>query len=164
MRIIRLGLGVLGAVGILTVGTDAHAVIPYADGITPGQLRGIAWTPGDPWPIGYWEYLPSHYDDVPEGTLFPVLLSLGGIPSSNTSSHCPNGTPTCTVQNCGGDLVSNNGLCRALRRGATVPIFAGTWDDLTRPFLVFTPQNPVAPNSPEDYNAAQLDDLVIGVN
>src|SRR5690606_9109570 len=120
-----------------TVGT-ARAAIPYEAEITPGQLRGIPWEPGDPWPAGYWEYLPSNYDEVPPDHRYPLLMTLGGIGTMDTPSTCPNGTEWCTVAQCQAQF---DGICRASGRGPAVEIRQGVWDEVARPFLVISMQN-----------------------
>ncbi len=151
--------GAVALAGVLLGGADAHAEIPYADGVTPGALRGIAIQADSPWPASYWEYLPSNFDDVPEDYLYPMIMTLGGIGTMDTGSVCPDLTETCTVAQCQ-SAPSIDGLCRVYRRGPAVEIRAGVWDDQERPFIVIQPQNRAPTNSAEDYDRDELDDLV----
>lgn len=139
-----------------TVGT-ARAAIPYEAEITPGQLRGIPWEPGDPWPAGYWEYLPSNYDEVPPDHRYPLLMTLGGIGTMDTPSTCPNGTEWCTVAQCQAQF---DGICRASGRGPAVEIRQGVWDEVARPFLVISMQNAAPTSSTVDYDPEVVDALV----
>jgi len=140
----------------LTVSTglalDAHAEIPYLDQITPGELRGIAWQPGDEWGYGYWEYLPTDFDDLGPDDRLPLLVFLAGIGEYDDVPSCPGGTDVCAASDCGAD-----GLCRNLQWGPQSLMRAGTWDDTTRPFIFISPQHPVAPFSVTDWDIDDLD-------
>ncbi|MEM6289612.1 MAG: hypothetical protein AAGA54_00045 [Myxococcota bacterium] len=138
--------------------TEARAEIPYADGITPGALRGIALQADSPWPASYWEYLPSNFNDVPEGHLYPMLMTLGGIGTMDNPSVCPDLAETCTVAEC--EAAGVDGLCRVYRRGPAVEIRQGVWNDELRPFIVIQPQNREPTNSSNNYDRDELDALV----
>ncbi len=147
------------ASALVLTSTEAAAEIPYADAITPGQLRGIALTVDSPWPASYWEYLPSNFETVPEDHLYPMLITLGGIGTMDNGSVCPDATPTCTVAQCEA-APSVDGLCRVYRRGPAVEMRQGVWDDEARPFIVIQPQNRAPTNSTQDYDRDELDALV----
>ncbi len=146
------------AVSLLAIATPAHAEIPYEDGITPGELRGIALTEDSPWPASYWEYLPADFDAKGD-TLYPMLMTLGGIGTMDTISVCPDLADTCTVADCEA-APSVDGICRVYRRGPAVEIQQGVWDDMERPFIVIQPQNREPTNSANDYDRDELDALV----
>lgn len=134
--------------------TPAHAVIPYDAQLTPGALRGIAHTPGDPWIYGYWEYLPAAFNPA-AGQEWPLVVFLPGIGEYDDVSSCPGGVDVCTAGACG-----NDGLCRNLTWGPQQLIRNGDWDDVLRPFIVISPQHPVPPGSQTPWNIATLDDFI----
>jgi hypothetical protein len=143
-----------GALAIgLGVSTPAGAVIPYDAQITPGELRGIAHAPGDPWLYGYWEYLPTNIEYA--DTLLPLLVFLPGVGEYDDVSSCPGGTDLCTPADCG-----NDGLCRNLTWGPQQLMAAGTWDDVTRPFIMVSPQHPVPPFATTGWDVDMLDDYL----
>lgn len=155
----RASRGALGASLLLlaTGGATARAAIPYEAEITPGALRGIAWEPGDPWPAGYMEYLPSNFDEVPPDHRYPLLLTLGGIGTMDDVSSCPGNADWCTVAQC---EASFDGVCRAYGRGPGVEIRQGVWDDVERPFLVISLQNSAPTSSSVDYDRDVIDAMV----
>ncbi|MBC8070904.1 MAG: hypothetical protein IAG13_21430, partial [Deltaproteobacteria bacterium] len=134
------------------VAFDASAAPPYEDELTPGELRGVAMTFGDPWRLGYWEYLPASYDDLGPGELLPLLVFLPGIGEYDDVSSCPGGTDVCSADACGGD-----GLCRNLSWGPQQHMRAGNWDDTTRPFIMVSPQNDVAPFTTNEWEVGELE-------
>lgn len=138
----------------LAAPSSAQAVIPYEDQITPGELRGIAYAPGDPWLYGYWEYLPADFDEYGPESL-PLLVFMPGVGEYDDVSSCPGGTDLCTAAACG-----NDGLCRNLTWGPQQLIRNGQWDDVLRPFVVVSPQHPVPPGSAIPWNIDQLDDYI----
>ncbi|MCR9164746.1 MAG: PKD domain-containing protein [Nannocystaceae bacterium] len=151
-------IGFAVGAALLAAAAPAHAEIPYAKGVTPGELRGIALTEDSPWPASYWEYIPSDFD--PDGdTLYPMLMTLGGIGTMDTVSVCPDLAQTCTVAQCEAEPAID-GLCRVYRRGPAVEIRQGVWDDMERPFIVIQPQNREPTFSAEDYDRDELDALV----
>ncbi len=154
--LVRAALLTVAACSLLA--TEAHAEIPYVDGITPGALRGIALQEDSPWPASYWEYLPSNFEEVPEGHLYPMLMTLGGIGTMDNVSVCPGFADTCTVPEC--EAAGVDGICRVYRRGPAVEIRQGVWDDEARPFIVIQPQNREPTNSANDYDRDELDTLV----
>lgn len=150
-------MGIVVGAALLSVAMPVRAEIPYAEGVTPGELRGIALTEDSPWPASYWEYLPADFD--PDGdTLYPMLMTLGGIGTMDTVSVCPDLADTCTVAECEA-APSIDGLCRVYRRGPAVEIRQGVWDDMERPFIVIQPQNREPTFSAEDYDRDELDAL-----
>lgn len=138
----------------LAVPSTARAVIPYEAQITPGELRGIAYAPGDPWLYGYWEYLPESFEEYGPGSL-PLLVFMPGVGEYDDVSSCPGGTDLCTAGACGSD-----GLCRNLTWGPQQLIRNGQWDDVLRPFIVISPQHPVPPFSSGPWNVDMLDDFM----
>ncbi|HWB79622.1 MAG TPA: hypothetical protein VG755_31885, partial [Nannocystaceae bacterium] len=144
-----LGLGIALSTGLAT---DASADPPYLDQITPGDLRGIAMTAGDPWVLGYWEYLPTNYDDLDPGELLPLLVFLPGIGEYDDDASCPGGTDVCAAGACGGD-----GLCHNLTWGPQQHMRVGAWDDVARPFIMVSPLNDVPNFSTTEWNVAELD-------
>ncbi|MEX1365593.1 MAG: hypothetical protein AB1Z98_20870 [Nannocystaceae bacterium] len=146
--------GVVAVVAGWLVPTPALAVIPYETLITPGQLRGIAHAPGDPWLYGYWEYLPESFEEYGPASL-PLLVFLPGIGEYDDVSSCPGGTDLCTAEDCG-----NDGLCRNLTWGPQQLMRLGQWDDVSRPFIMVSPQHPVPPFSTGQWNVDQLDDYL----
>ena len=132
--------------------TSARADPPYADQLTPGALRGIAYESGDAWELGYWEYLPSGFDDLADDELLPLLVFLPGIGEYDDVSSCPGGTDTCAADACGSD-----GLCRGLTWGPQLLIRNAQWDETLRPFIVVSPQNPVPPGSTTEWDLDRLD-------
>lgn len=155
----RRTLAWIAGVTVLGLSGQARADIPYADAITPGELRGIVRTDETAWPASYWEYLPSDFEDAPEDYLYPMLMTLGGIGTMDNISVCPGLTDTCTVAECEA-APSVDGLCRVYRRGPAVEIRQGVWDDVERPFIVIQPQNRAPTNSAQDYDRDELDALV----
>lgn len=150
-RSARIGwLGAALLFGAL-VPTQAQAVIPYDTLITPGQLRGIAYAPGDPWIYGYWEYLPTNFDEFAPDSL-PLLVFMAGIGEYDDVSSCPGGVDVCTNTDCGGD-----GLCRNLTWGPQQLMATGQWDDVLRPFIMVSPQHPIPPFTTQPWNVANLD-------
>jgi hypothetical protein len=131
---------------------EANAEIPYLDQLTPGELRGIAWQPGDEWGYGYWEYLPSNFDDLGPDERVPLLVFLAGIGEYDDVPACPGGVDVCAASDCG-----NDGLCRNLTWGPQSLMRAGNWDDTARPFIFISPQHPVAPFSVTDWDIEDLD-------
>jgi MYXO-CTERM domain-containing protein len=138
----------------LGVPASAQAVIPYEAEITPGALRGIAYAPGDPWLYGYWEYLPTSFD-VDAGVLWPLLVFMAGVGEYDDISSCPSGTDLCTPADCGSD-----GLCRNLTWGPQMLMDNGQWNELTRPFVMVSPQHPVPPFSAGEWDVDILDDYI----
>ncbi len=136
------------------LGAEARAEIPYLDQITPGELRGIARANGDAWPLGYWEYLPSDFDDLPPGELLPLLVFLPGIGEYDDVSSCPGNVDVCAASDCG-----NDGLCRNLSWGPQQLMRLNNWDDQTRPFVMVSPQNDVPPFSNIEWSMTELDDF-----
>jgi len=136
------------------VPSTARAAIPYDMQLTPGQLRGIAYSAGDPWLYGYWEYLPANYEEYAEGSM-PLLMFLPGIGEYDNISSCPGGADLCSPADCGGD-----GLCRNLTWGPQDLIQAGRWDDVQRPFIMVSPQHPVPTGSTGQWDVNRLDDFV----
>lgn len=134
--------------------TQALAVIPYEAQITPGQLRGIAQVPGDPWHYGYWEYLPENFEDAPADSM-PLLVFLPGIGEYDDVSSCPGGADICTADDCGDD-----GLCRNLTWGPQQLMQQDQWDDIQRPFIMVSPQHPVPPFTTAPWDLDTLDDFV----
>lgn len=137
----------------LLVPARAEAAIPYDTEITPGELRGIAYAPGDPWLYGYWEYLPTNFDEYAPGSL-PLLVFLPGIGEYDDVSSCPGGTDLCMASDCGSD-----GLCRNLTWGPQQLIRLGQWDDVLRPFIVISPQHQVPPFNSAPWDIDRLDDF-----
>lgn len=135
----------------LALPSQAQAVIPYDNLITPGQLRGIAHLPGDPWIYGYWEYLPANFEEFGPGSM-PLLVFLPGIGEYDDVSSCPGGMDICTPADCG-----NDGLCRNLTWGPQQLIAAGLWDDVLRPFIMVSPQHPIPPFTTAPWNVDDLD-------
>jgi MYXO-CTERM domain-containing protein len=151
MRTAWVGAALLVGLG---ASAPAWAVIPYEDQITPGELRGIAYAPGDPWLYGYWEYLPESFEEYGPQSL-PLLVFMPGVGEYDDVSSCPGGTDLCTPADCGGD-----GLCRNLTWGPQQLIANGQWDDVLRPFIVVSPQHPVPPGTAGPWNIDQLDDYL----
>ncbi len=137
-----------------SVATVAKAEIPYVDVLTPGELRGIARTDGDPWPLGYWEYLPSNFDELGDDELLPLLVFLPGIGEYDDVSSCPGNVDVCAASDCG-----NDGLCRNLSWGPQQLMRTNNWDDTLRPFIMISPQNDVPPFSQIQWDYDQLDDF-----
>lgn len=150
---------VAGLCTLLVAPSSADAAPPYAAEITPGELRGIAWQFGDPWPSGYWEYLPNDYNLVPPDFRYPMLMTLGGIGTTDDPSNCPGNANWCTVAECEAAPGDPDGICRVYRRGPAVEIRQGVWDDVQRPFIVIQPQNMGVTLSAQDYDRDVLDDL-----
>lgn len=96
----RLALVFAGSVGMVAVIGDAHAEIPYADQITPGELRGVAWDPGDEWVYGYWEYLPTTFDALGPDDRLPLLVFLPGIGEYDEDPACPGNADVCSADDC----------------------------------------------------------------
>ncbi len=130
----------------------ASADPPYSDQLTPGALRGITYDAGDPWALGYWEYLPSSYDSLGDDELLPLIVFLPGIGEYDDVSECPGGADVCADTDCG-----NDGLCRALSWGPQSLIRVDQWDDTLRPFIAVSPQNPVPPGSITEWDLDALD-------
>jgi len=145
-RMVWVGAALVTGLG---VSTPARAVIPYEDQITPGELRGIAYAPGDPWLYGYWEYLPTNFEEYDS---LPLLVFMAGVGEYDDVSSCPGGTDICTAAACGGD-----GLCRNLTWGPQQLIRDGQWDEVQRPFIVISPQHQVPPFTSGQWNLANLD-------
>jgi len=135
--------------------TEAKAEPPFVDQITPGQLRGISWAPGDPWLYGYWEYLPANYDDADPYDTYPLLVFLAGVGEYDDVPVCPGGADVCSADACGGD-----GLCRNLTWGPQQHIRDGNWDDTQRPFIMISPQHPIPPFTTQEWNVDNLDDFM----
>jgi len=138
--------------------TTAQAAPPYDAELTPGELRGIPWEAGDPWPAGFFEYLPQNYLEVPPDHRYPLLVTLGGIGTMDMPSTCPGNADWCTHAEC--EAAGVDGICRAYRRGPAVEIIQGVWDDTTRPFIVIQVQNFATTNSTTDYDRDVVDDMV----
>jgi hypothetical protein len=147
---------VVGAVLLAGAGAagSAKAEIPYLNQITPGELRGIAYAPGDPWVYGYWEYLPESFDEFGPQSL-PLLVFMAGVGEYDDVSSCPGGADLCTPAVCNGD-----GLCRNLAWGPQQLINNGQWNDVQRPFIMVSPQHPVPPYTSGPWNVDQLDDFM----
>lgn len=145
-------MGLASLVGLVVPATT-EAAIPYDAQLTPGALRGIAYAPGDPWLYGYWEYLPTDFDEADPPR--PLLVFLPGIGEYDDVSSCPGGTDVCTANGCDGD-----GLCRNLAWGPQQLIRTGGWDDVLRPFIVVSPQHPVPPGDTTEWDIDRLDDFV----
>lgn len=103
--------------------------------------------------FGYWEYLPAAYDEAESWPLFVFLSGIGenGVGTLDPTA-CANGPDT-----------AGNYLCRNLRHGPQNLLWrqlhegeTGLWDDVERPFVVISPQNP-APLF--EYTAYDVDDL-----
>ncbi len=109
-------------------------------------------TAGDPWVLGYWEYLPDNYESLGPDELLPLLVFLPGIGEFDDDSSCPGGTDVCSAGACGGD-----GLCRALTWGPQQHMRVGAWDDVARPFIMVSPQNDVPPFSTIEWDMDELD-------
>jgi MYXO-CTERM domain-containing protein len=142
----------LGVAAICSISVDASAAIPYDDQLTPGELRGIAWEPGDEWGYGYWEYLPTAFDELGAGETLPLLVFLPGIGEYDDDPACPGGALVCTADACG-----NDGLCRNLTWGPQLLIRNGDWDEDARPYIVISPQHPVPPLSVGDWDIDALE-------
>lgn len=138
--------------GWLGVSHDAGAVIPFEAQITPGELRGISHHGGDPWEYGYWEYLPAAFDINQPDELYPLIVFLGGIGEFDDVPVCPGNTDLCATSDCGSD-----GLCRNLHWGPQLLMRNGIWDDVARPFIMISPQNPVPTSSAQEWNVGNLD-------
>ena len=145
----------VGLAASLGLSTQAKAEPPFADQITPGELRGISWAPGDPWLYGYWEYLPANYDDAGPYDTYPLLVFLAGVGEYDDVPVCPGGADVCSADACGGD-----GLCRNLTWGPQQHIRAGNWDDTQRPFIMISPQHPIPPFTTQEWNVDNLDDFL----
>jgi hypothetical protein len=130
----------------------AFADPPHADQLTPGTLRGVTYHPGDAWELGYWEYLPSGFDELADDELLPLLVFLPGIGEYDDDSACPDGADVCAATDCGSD-----GLCRNLSWGPQSLIRVAQWDEDVRPFIVVSPQNPVPPGAITEWDLDQLD-------
>jgi MYXO-CTERM domain-containing protein len=129
----------------------ASADPPFPGTVTPGELRGISLHNGDPWALGYWEYLPSNYETAPAGTEWPLLVFLAGIGEFDDPSDCPNDADTCTVSDCAG-----NGLCRNLTWGPQRYMRMDQWDDTSRNFLFVSPQNNAPTFSQQEFDMDEL--------
>ncbi len=129
----------------------ASADPPFADQLTPGALRGIDLDPGDPWTLGYWEYLPANYDELGMDERLPLLVFLPGIGEFDSDSSCPGNADWCTVDECNGD-----GLCRNLTWGPQLLIRTDAWDDVARPFIMVSPQNDVPTFSQQEWDLDEL--------
>ncbi|MBX7082463.1 MAG: hypothetical protein K1X88_24875 [Nannocystaceae bacterium] len=129
----------------------ASADPPFADQLTPGALRGIDLDPGDAWTLGYWEYLPSNYDELGMDERLPLLVFLPGIGEFDSDSSCPGNADWCTVDECNGD-----GLCRNLTWGPQLLIRTGQWDEDARPFIMVSPQNDVPTFSQQEWDLDEL--------
>ena len=138
-RTVWIALALTASTGL---SLTADAEIPYLDQITPGELRGISWQPGDEWDYGYWEYLPTNFDDLGPDDRVPLLVFLAGIGEYDDMPVCPGGNDVCEPSDCGGD-----GLCRNLTWGPQSLMRNGNWDDTERPFIFISPQHNVAPFS-----------------
>lgn len=149
-------VGLMASAGI---GSEAAAAIPYDTELTPGQLRAIPWEFGDPWPTGYIEYLPANYDMVPADHLYPLLVTLGGIGTMDMPSNCPGNADWCTAAECDA-AGAPDGICRAMRRGPSVEINDGSWNDVQRPFIVISIQNFATTSSTTDYDRDVVDAMV----
>lgn len=143
---------VVFALALIGVSTAARADVPYPDQIAPGQLRGIALHDTDPWPMGYWEYLPANYAGAPETQRWPLLVFIGGIGQSDEFSQCPGGTDTCLEADC-----PFEGLCRATRRGPMRLMREGNWDDTQRNYIFISPQHNIPALSTAPWNPDELD-------
>lgn len=149
-----LGLGGLVLLAGALVPDSADAAIPYDTLLTPGELRGIAYAPGDPWQYGYWEYLPENFEEHAPGTL-PLLVFMPGIGEYDDVSSCPGGADVCAASDCGSD-----GLCRNLTWGPQQLMRLGNWDDSLRPFIMVSPQHNVPPFSTTQWDLSRLDDFI----
>ncbi len=134
--------------------TEAKSAIPHEAQITPGQLRGLAHAPGDPWVYGYWEYLPANFEDVAPDPL-PLLVFLPGIGEYDDVSSCPGGADFCSADDCGSD-----GLCRNLTWGPQQLMQLDQWDDVQRPFIMVSPQHPVPEFTTAPWDVDMLDGFV----
>ncbi len=134
---------------------DVQAEIPFIDQLTPGELRGIGRDPGDPWIYGYWEYLPTSYDDLGPGETLPLLVFLPGIGEYDDDSACPGDADVCAAGDCG-----NDGLCRNLRWGPQQHMAANMWDETLRPFIMISPQYDIPPLAADDWDIVELDAFI----
>ena len=119
----------------------------------PGALTGIEIdSQGND--FGYWEYLPTAYDEAED---WPVLIFLSGIGENGNGmldpTECGNGPDT-----------AGEYLCRNLRHGPQHLIWnqlhngqAGLWNDEERPFIVISPQNPAPLYQMTAYDVDDLD-------
>ena len=144
-----MAVGLAASLGFVT---EAKAVPPHEDLLTPGELRGISWAPGDPWLYGYWEYLPANYDEAGPYDTYPLLVFLAGVGEYDDVPVCPAGADVCSADACG-----NDGLCRNLTWGPQQHIRAGNWDDTQRPFIMISPQHPIPPFTTQEWNIDNLD-------
>lgn len=150
---LRRSIPLLTAALVFGIGLPARAEIPYADQITPGELRGIARDFGDAWVLGYWEYLPANFDELGDGELLPLVVFLPGIGEYDSDSACPGDVDWCTWQECN----NGDGLCRALSWGPQLLIRTNAWDDTARPFIMVSPQSPVNTFSQQEWDLDDLD-------
>lgn len=151
-----LGIGLLLGLG-LVVPNLAHAEIPYLDDITPGELRGLARNQNATWPYGYWEYLPTNFEELGPDDRLPLLVFLAGIGEFDNPNNCPGDTDFCAATDCPNN---QDGLCRNLRWGPQTQIVAGTWDDTVRPFIFVSPQNIGAPGSTAEWQSNRVDEFL----
>lgn len=152
--------------GMFALGVLAAPAVASAD---PGQLVGIeidsvdvdADMEGDN-VYGYWEYLPTAYDE--EGDAWPMFIFLSGTGENGNGLLPPGG---CTGPGHGGSW-----LCRNLRHGPQSHLWNNLYgngsltdwvdaDGNERPFIVISPQNPLpngskqnpsGPYDPDDVN------------
>jgi MYXO-CTERM domain-containing protein len=115
--------------------------IPQLASAAPGELRAVGiGTQGNNY--GYWEYLPSAYDEEEEWPLFVFLGGVGEVGTGVDDTPCeyPPQQP---------DFQGGSGLCNHLRHGPQRLIYQTLyegdelWDDTERPFVVIAPQNPL---------------------
>jgi predicted esterase len=141
---LALGIGLLAAAWSGSAAAD------------PGELSPVEIeTIGNV--FGYWEYLPTAYAEEETWPLFIFLSGIGenGVGTLDPTA-CANGPDTA------GDY-----LCRNLRHGPQNLLWrqihegeAGLWDDVERPFVVISPQNPAPLFEYTAYDVDDLDDFV----
>lgn len=106
--------------------------------------------------FGYFEYLPSNYDESQD---WPLIVFLSGI-GENGDGMLPEGEDRCER----GPNYPDGNLCRNLRHGPQSLLYrqleqgqAGLWNDQERPFVVIAPQNPAPLFAMASYSATALD-------
>jgi MYXO-CTERM domain-containing protein len=115
--------------------------LPQLVAAAPGELRAVGiGTEGNNY--GYWEYLPTAYD---ESETWPLFVFLGGVGEVGTGID----DGPCSWPPPQPDSDGESGLCNHLRHGPQSLIWRTLyegdelWDDTERPFVVIAPQNPL---------------------
>jgi MYXO-CTERM domain-containing protein len=118
----------------------AALAVPSVASAAPGELRAVGLGTEGNDEYGYWEYLPTAYDEEEEWPLFVFLGGVGEVGTGVDDGPCSWPPPQ-------PDFDGGSGLCNHLRHGPQGLIFRtlyegdDLWDDEERPFVVIAPQN-----------------------